>query len=200
MKANLVDTMLQIAWLEGWVNTHGAYEKSVAKRNVLAYVSESSREKLVKRLETALESTRPLPPLTVGFLLRGARSERGLRPQEIFSRLGVTQNIYQLMEQDAISPLKIPAGVWSKLLKLLNYPLEELIGILRRTEQLVFYRPSFRGVLARYSDSKKRSLKRSTLEKANTELYAKASLALPEDREARLNILVSKLKEAAREV
>ncbi len=195
MRNNLVDTMLQIAWLEGWVNTHGAYEKAVTKRKVPAYISESTRENLVKRLESALEATRPLPPLTVGLLLRGARTGRGLRPQEIFSRLGVTQNIYQLMEQDVISPLKIPVAVWKKAIQLLSYPVDEMTEILRRTEQLVFYRPAFRGVLARYNDGKKPGLKRSTLEKANSELYAKASLPLPEDREAKLKILISKLKD-----
>ena len=195
MRNDVVDTVLQIAWLEGWVNTHGAYEKALTKRKVPAYVSESTRESLVKRLESALELTRPLPPLTVGLLLRGARSERGLRPQEIFSRLGVSQNIYQLMEQDAISPLKIQAAVWKKIMKLLNYPLDEMIDILRRTEQLVCYRPAVKGVLARYKDNKKSSMKRSTMEKANAELFAKAILKLPDEREAKLNSLIAKLRD-----
>lgn len=195
MRNDPVDTMFQVAWLEGWINTHGAYEKAVAKRKVPANVSASTRGSLITRLESALQATRPLLPLTIGPLLRGVRAEQGLRSQEIFFRLGVTQNIYQLMEQDAISPLKIPVAVWKKIMKLLNYPVDEMMEILRRTEQLVFYRPSFKGVLARYSDGKKRGMKRSTLEKANSELYSKASLPLPEDREAKLQLLITKLKD-----
>lgn len=194
MRNDLVDTMLQVAWLEGWINTHGAYEKAMANRKAPANVSASARASLIERLESALQTTRPFSPLTIGSMLRGLRAERGLRSQEIFSRLGVTQNIYQLMERDAISPLKISVAVWKKIMKLLNYPVDEMIEILRRTEQLVFYRPSFKGVLARYSAEKEGGMKRSTLEKANSELYSKASLPLPEDREAKLQILITKLK------
>ncbi len=191
MNHDRVDKILQLGWLEGWINTRGAYERAVVKRKVRP---EPSRQALVRRLELMLTEARPASPLTVGVLLRGVRAEHVLRSPQMFSRLGVSKNIYRMMEQDTISPLKISAGVWKKLMKLLNYPADELAGILRRTEQLVLYRPSFKGVLARYSSGKRGGLKRSSLEKANAELYAKATLPLPEDQEEKLKNLIGLLK------
>ena len=191
MKRDRIDLVLQLGWLESWINTHGAYEKAITRQKNVS-VPPMAREALIRRLELTLATTRPTPPLTIGALLRSVRLERLLRSQEMFSRLGVSQNIYRMMERDAISPLKIPASVWKKLMDLLNYPADELAEMLRRTQQLIFYRPSFKGVLARHR--KPGPAKRSSLEKAQSELYAKAKLQLPEDQEEKLKKLAAQLK------
>jgi hypothetical protein len=131
-------------------------------------------------------------PLTVGALLKSVRG-RGLAPHEIFARIGVSKNIYTLMEQDAISPLKIPAAAWRKLMVLLNMPFDQLADTIRRTCRLVAYRPRFGGMLARYK-GKKRGKKKLALEKAYGELYARADLPLPPSDEKKLNELLSSIQ------
>ncbi len=196
MKNERVDTLIQLAWLEGWISTHGAYEKAIVKRNTQTLVSPNSRVALIERLESVLAETKAETPLTVGALLRALRTEHSLRSKEIFSRIGVTQNIYRMMEQDTISPLKISLEVWKRLIALLNLSVDELAEMIRRTHQLVFFRPMLKGVLARYSSrKKKKSMKTSILEKAYSELYAKANLDLPEAEQRRLNNLITTLKD-----
>lgn len=190
-----VNSLIQLAWLEGWINTHGAYEKAISKRKTQASISPRKRTQLIGRLESALNETKPETPLTIGALLRGLRTGQMLRPQEVFARIGVTRNIYRMMEQDAISPLKISTDVWKRLITLLNISADELAEIIRRTHQLVFFRPSFKGVLARYSKRKAKGMKKSMLEKACSELYAKASLEIPKEEESKLNHLIRDLRE-----
>ncbi|GEM_PF-1957286 len=195
MKNERVDKLIQLAWLEGWISTHGAYEKAIVKRNTKTLVLPNSRAALIERLESALAETKADTPLTVGALLRGLRTEHSLRSQEIFSRIGVTQNIYRMMEQDTVSPLKISLEVWKRLIALLNLSVDELAEMIRRTHQLVFFRPMLKGVLARYSSRKKKGMKTSILEKAYSEMYAKANLELPEAEQRRLNYLITTLKD-----
>jgi hypothetical protein len=195
MKHDPLDNLLQLAWLEGWINTHGAYEKAIAKREVRVRASTRARARTIEKLEASLAELRPEPPLTVGVLLRRVRSATSLRPQELFSRIGVTQNIYRLMERDAISPVKIPVDVWKRVLKLFNLPVEELAAMLRRTQQLVSFRPSFQGVLARHKAQKKKGQKVRSLEQAFAEMYARAELPIPDETQRRLDDLISGLKE-----
>ncbi len=193
MNNDYLSTLLRIAWLEGLVNTRGAYEKAVARRTERVRVLPHERTGLIERLETALASRKEAAPLTVGALLKSVRSRRGLAPQEIFVRMGVTKNIYTLMEQDAISPLKIPAEAWQRLVILLNISVDEIAQIIRRTCRLIAYRPSFGGMLARYK-GKKGGKKKITLENAYAELYARAEIPLPPADEKRLTALLSEMR------
>jgi transcriptional regulator with XRE-family HTH domain len=193
MKNDNVDTILRLAWLEGLVKTHGAYEKAVARRVVQIAVSPQERSRVIERLEAALAGRKQPLPLTVGGLLKSLRASGRLTAEDIFSRIGVTKNIYALMEQDAISPLRIPAGVWRKLIVLLNISFEEIAEILRATCRLIVYRPSFGGMLARYK-GKKGGKKKLAMEKAFTELYTRAELPLPPEDEKRLNALLSEIQ------
>jgi hypothetical protein len=194
MKNEQVDNLIKLAWLEGWISTHGAYEKAVAKREARARVAPQAKAMLVSRLESALGETSPRVPLTVGGLLSDLRTTRMVRPQEIFARIGISRNLYKLMEHDAISPLKISANVWKRLMKLLSVPADEMTEMIRRTHQLVFFRPSFKSVLARYSSRKKKAIKTSELEKAYSELYAKAELSIPADEKNKLDTLLESIK------
>jgi transcriptional regulator with XRE-family HTH domain len=196
MKRDRIDKLLQLAYLEGEVHTRKAYERAVAARRPTVKVSEASKVALQRRLEQALErSAQQEVPLTVGAFLKSVRSDQSLRPQEIFSRLGISQNIYRMLEQDRISPLRVSAESWKRLRSFFNLSVDELVEMIRRTHQLVFFRPAFRTMLARYDAKKNKKMKASTLEKAATELYTRAQLAVPEDEKARLNTLIKAIGE-----
>lgn len=194
MKNERVDELIKLAWLEGWITTRGAYEKAVARRKPAVRIGAQAREKLIAQLESALAEAKAPLPLTVGGLLRDVRTTSLLKPQEIFARIGVPQNIYRLMERDAISPLRISLNTWQRLIKLLDISLDDLQDMIRRTHQLVFFRPAFKGVLARYDARKNKVMKTSELEKACGELYAKATLPLPPDEEKKLNTFLETLR------
>jgi len=185
-----VDTLIRLAWLEGMVQTHGAYERAVLQRKEALSVSPAQQAQLVERLQGALQERRPL---TVGSLLRSVRSNNKLVPHDVFTRIGVSRNIYTLMEQDAISPLKIPAAVWQRLMALLKIALPDMATLLRRTVQLTAYRPHFSGMLARYKGIKG-GKKLTALEKAFAELYARADLELPPEHEQALEKLLEELR------
>ena len=197
MKRDDIDILLQLAYLEGMINTRGAYEKSVLKKKTpRSLVPDSRRIALQERLESALAGgwVAADAPLTVGAFLRSVRSEQSLRPAEIFSRIGISQNIYRMLEQDRISPLKISSSSWNRLGRFFDLSADVLVEMIRRTHQLVFFRPSFRTTLARYDARKKKGLKASTIEHAATELYTKAKLSLPQEEEAKLRELLESIK------
>jgi len=196
MKRDDIDMLLQLAYLEGIINTRGAYEKSVLKKKAQALVRDSGRMALQERLELALTSGVKAAdaPLTVGAFLRNVRSEQSLRPAEIFFRVGISQNIYRMLEQDRISPLKISSLSWNRLRRFFDLSADMLVEMIRRTHQLVYFRPSFRTTLARYDARKKKGLKSSAIEQAATELYTKAKLSLPHEEEAKLKELLESIK------
>ena len=195
MKRDTIDKLLQLAYLEGAVKTRSAYERAVLKKKPAVAVSEAKRLVLQRKLEQAIRSS-PMAeeqPLTVGTLLKKVRSEQSLRPQEVFSRLGLSSNHYQLLEQDRIAPPRISVDVWKRIRTLLNISVEDLSEMVRRTHQLVFFRPAFRTTLARYDAKRNKAMKASTLEKATAELYAKATLELPADEKAKLEKLLKSI-------
>ena len=181
MKRDPIDKLIQLAYLEGTISTRNAYEKAVSKRRSLVILPEAKRKALERKLEQSLEQTPRTAdnPLTVGAFLRKVRSEQSMRPQELFVRIGLSSNIYQLLERDRISPLKIPIDAWKRIRKLLSLSVDELSQLVRRTHQLVFFRPSFRTTLARYDVKKNKTMKTSAVEKAAAELYSRARLDLP---------------------
>ena len=96
-------------------------------------------------------------------------------------------------ERDRISPLKISVDAWKRMRTFFNVPAEELQEMIRRTHQLVFFRPAFRTTLARYDAKKNKAMKASTLEKAASELYTKAHLDLPEVEKEKLERLLKSI-------
>lgn len=193
MTKDKIDRILQLAWLEGWINTRGAYEKSLLKTEPVSISVDT--DALIGRLEQSLADAKSEQLLTVGQMLRSIRSDHKLRAEELFSRLGLTQNIYRLVERDAISPLKLPVDVWRKILQVLVLSVDELAAMIRRTHQLHVYRASFSGVLARYDSRKNKGMKKTTLERAYSELYTKAALKMPEEDEKKLTALIDSLRE-----
>ncbi len=196
MKRDDIDILLQLAFLEGRINTRGAYEKSVLRKKVQPLVPNLKRMMLQERLEAALAGGTKAAEvhLTVGAFLRSVRSEQSLRPAEIFSRIGISQNIYRMLEQDRVSPLKISSVSWNRLRAFFDLSADVLVEMVRRTHQLVYFRPSFRTTLARYDVRKKKGVKASAIEQAATELYTKAKLSLPREEEAKLEELLESIK------
>jgi hypothetical protein len=194
MKRDPIDKLLRLAYLEGAIRTHKAYENAVEKRRSSVVLSDAKRMALQRKLELALEArTAGDNPLTVGALLKKIRSEQSMRPQEIFARIGLSSNIYQLLERDRISPLKISVDVWKRIMTLFNLSVDELSELVRRTHQLVFFRPSFRTTLARYDARKNKAMKASAVEKAAAELYSKAHLDLPVEENEKIERLLKSI-------
>lgn len=197
MKRDVIDTLLQLAFLEATITTHGLYEKAVGGKNPLRNSSPAARAGLQAKLEVALlrrEEMREVP-LTVGAYLRRSRSERSLAPHDIFSRLEISANVYRMLERDGISPLKIPVASWRKMRQLFDLSADVLIGMIRCTHQLVWFRPSFRTTLARYDARKNKAMKASTLEEAARELYLKAALPIPAEEVEKLSSFFKALSE-----
>lgn len=192
MKRDRIDRLLQLAFLEGQVHTRKAYERSVLTKRSSLKVSDASKMALQRTLEETLEhGPQERIPLTVGAFLKGVRSEQLLRSRDYVSRLGLTRNIYRMLEEDRISPLKISVESWRRLRMFFNLSVDDLVEMIRRTHQLVFFRPSFRTTLARYDARKNKKMKAATLEKAATELYTRARLGIPEDEKRRLDDLIT---------
>lgn len=196
MKRDKVDILLQLAFLEGSITTHGLYEMAVAKRGSLIASSLAATSRLQKNLEKALEAKTLAhqSATTVGVFLRQWRSAQAVRPQEISLRLGLSPNIYSMLEHDRISPLKISVEVWKKLRSLFRISTDELMEMIRRTHQLVLFRPSFRMTLARYDSRKNRAMKARILRQGVEELYARAALEIPQEEKKKLEAFLSALK------
>ncbi len=194
MKRNAVDTMLQVAYLERAITTHGAYEESVLRKKPRVLASASAQRKLEEKLTAVLEQQSV--PLTVGGFLKNLRVEQNLRPQELFSRIGVTQNVYRLLEHDRISPLRVPADAWKKFAQLFNLPAEKLVDLIQRTHRLVFFGPSLQTTLARYDARKNKAAKKETMQKAGEELFLRANLSLPAHEQRKLDQLVKAIQDA----
>lgn len=193
MKTDAIDELLRLAYLEGLVSTRGAYEKSVLKKQVQAKIAPGKRERLIHQLESALVAGKADPLLTVGVFLKQVRTQGKLRAEDLSRRLGISRNVYQMLEHDRISPLRIPAGVWGRFITLFQVSSETFAELLHKTHRLVFFSPAFRTTLARYDSRKKKRGKSETLERAAREMYARSTLALPPEEEQRLNALITEV-------
>ncbi|MBI3005751.1 MAG: hypothetical protein HYY49_10110 [Ignavibacteriales bacterium] len=195
MKRDPVDILIQMAFLEGNVTTHGLYEETVLKKKVGDEASKEARRNLIARLEAVLNEKAQAQNVrdTIGSFLKNIRLERSLQPQEISAQVGIGGNIYRMLEEDRISPLKISAASWKNFRLFLGVPMEKLEDMIRRTLQLIVFQPSFKTTLARYKDKKGGGKKADALKRAARELYSKAKLPLPEKDERELSELLKEI-------
>ncbi|HWP82320.1 MAG TPA: hypothetical protein VNN76_06670 [Bacteroidota bacterium] len=196
MKKDLVDLLLQLAYLEGSISTRGLYEKIVGKRVIQHVASVDVKRKTLARLQQALNQRvdNAEVPLTIGMFLQQIRTKHAVAASELVSRLGISANHYKMLENDRLSPVKLPSTVWKRFARLFNLPLQELSEMIRRTHILVFFRPSFHLTLARYDARKNRSMKKAALQRATEQLYTRANLSLPTKEEEKLQALIDELK------
>ena len=145
MNRTPIDTLLQLAFVEGRTVTRWYYGRSLARRTVAGVCSPASRRRLIRSLEGLLKrrevSDFSLP--TVGAFLLTMRAGQSLRPRQIFSRLGLSKEVYQLLEGDRISPLAISPECWRRLRELFSLETERLHGMIRHTHELYYFGPSF---------------------------------------------------------
>jgi len=189
-----IDRLLQLAFLEGVISTRGAYEKQVAKKQVTTRQSASSKELVGQRLERELFSLQPVA--TVGSFLLKALESPTLQPRDVSTRLGITANMFAMLTRNRVSPLKISSESWKRFAKLFQVPVDDLIAMIRRTQQLIHYRSSFQMTLARYDARKNKGLKSTTLAQATEELYSRADLPLPDAQLRRLEELRTELQDS----
>lgn len=190
-----VDRLLQLAFLEGVISTRGAYEKQVARKQVTAKRSPALKESVARRLERELGSVQPVA--TVGSFLQKVLESPAVQPRDVSSRLGITANVFAMLTRNRISPLKVSAESWRRFVKLFQLPVDDLIEMIRRTQQLIHYRSSFKMTLARYDTRKNKELKATTLAKATEELYSRADLPLPDAQLRKIEELRTELLDPA---
>lgn len=195
MKHDAIDRLLQLAYLEGTITTHGLYEKTAAKRAVRVSVSDASRATLIDELQKALDASREKArvPTTVGDFLQLLRESDRIASAEISSRLGLRANVYRMLEHDRISPLRIPVNVWTKFVRFFHFERTAFDEMIRRTLQLVLFRPSFTSTLARYKGGKRKAEKQAALRAAAEELYRRSDLRLPPKEERELSNLMERI-------
>ena len=195
MSDHPVDKLLRLAFLEGVVHTRGAYEQAVLMRDWTVPGVKARAARLEERLVNALAGSVAAEVLTVGMFLRSIRREEGTRPEVLMRRLGLSRNIYRMLEHDRISPLKIPPVVWNRIRLLWQVPGEVLEAMIRRSHQLIFFQPSYRATLARYRRKGSSRSGAGALEKAARELYTRSLLPLPPDEEAKMQEFLRSIME-----
>jgi hypothetical protein len=194
MNTHPVDMLLRMAFLEGLVNTHGAWEQEFFRRKHVEAAPSERAARLERRLVAAMSASIRGDVLTVGSFLRTARARAGLAVEDLTVRLGLTGNIYRMLERDRISPLRISPDVWRRFRILWNIPLEVLEGMIRRSHVLFVFRPSCRATLARYHRRAETSARSAAMQEAATELYSRAQLELPPGEEAELQQLLQAIR------
>lgn len=186
MRDHPVDLLLRLAFLEGAVHTRGAYERAVLRRRAEEMIPAARAQRLEERLAGALVPGGADDLLTAGSFLISLRRRRSLRIASITRHLGLTGNIYRMLERDRISPLKIAPEVWKSIGLLGDLTAGMLEEMIRRTHGLVYFRPSYRATLARYRRSSTPGTRAGAVEQAARELYARALLPLPPAEEERM--------------
>jgi hypothetical protein len=197
MKRDHIDLLVQLAFLEGSVTTHGLYEKTVSTRKPTVEVDPQPRTALIRRLEAALQrltQSAQAPP-TIGLFLRKARHAGSIQARDIYTRIGVTSAVYAMIERDRLTPIKIQAESWRRLQQLFQLPFHTLESMITHTYRLVFFRAAYGSTLARYDGRRSRRPKSEILKEAAEELYARASLPLPKQEQLKLENLLQAIRE-----
>ncbi len=190
-----IDILLQLAFLEGVISTHGAYEMALRRRPVSVDPDAVPDRALEDRLVAALVSPGAPGRVTVGTVVEQLRKRRGMDPREFGKTLGLSASMVHLLERDRISPLKLPLAFWRTLRAVLEIDIVEFSEMIRRTHRLVFFGPALRGTLARRRKHERKNDARGgdALEEAARELLTRAELPLPPAEEARLQELLESL-------
>ena len=200
MKRDKIDLLVQLAFVEGEITTHGLYERIVAKRRPAERSSATSKARLVHTLATAMARAGETDvPLTIGAFLRRVRTGHTVRPQDISSRLGITPNLYRMLERDCLPLLRIPPRSWNRLIALFQIPFDDLEKLIRRTHQLIYFRASFCSTLGRYDHRKGKGNRKTVLEQAAGELYAKADLSLPAKEQENLDQFLESIRRESKQ-
>lgn len=200
MKRDKIDLLVQLAFVEGEITTHGLYERIVAKRRPAEHSSATSKARLVHTLAAATARTAETnAPLTIGAFLRRVRIGHTVRSQDVLSRLGIPSNLYRMLERDRLSPLRIPPRSWNRLIAFFQIPFDDLENLIRRTHRLVYFRASFCSTLGRYDHRKGKGKRKTVLEQAAGELYAKADLSLPAQEQENLDRLLDSIRRQSRQ-
>ncbi len=191
MTHDLLDVVLRLAFAEGAIELHGAYERAVEHRGRAEASSREARARLLRLLEAELSACQGCAtiPMTVGVYLQRASEDGTYSAVEIARRLHLARNVYRMMERDRISPLEVPEDAWRRFRDLFRLSTESLEEMLLRTHGLVFFQHSFRSTLARYPSGSSGKGRAEVLHQAAVELYTRADLPLPPAEKARLGKL-----------
>lgn len=187
-----VDRLLQLAFLEGSVTTHGLYEKVVLRRPEAVRGGDSVRGATLRRLIEILPQ--PSAPKTIGEFLRDERKRRSVPLSLIQRRLGMPDLAYKMLENDSISPLKVPRNTWRRVKDLWKVPWREMEAMIRASHYLTVFRPSYKGTLLRYRRKTNSTYPMDARFSAARELYLRAKLPLPAREQLSIEKYLSELK------
>jgi len=175
-----VDRLLQLAFLEGSINTHGLYEKTVLRRIEEGGSDGRLQARTVRKLLREIEAaSRSMPLKTIGEFLREMRAQHQISPFAVRRRLNVPVMAYKMLENDSISPLKVPKKTWRHIRDFWKVPWEEMESMIRASHYLTVFRPSHRGTLLRYARKTGSTYPPDARLSASRELYLRARLPLP---------------------
>jgi hypothetical protein len=198
MKNDALDRLIRLAFLEGTIQTHGAWETNAARMAVRTHATPAVRQRLIGRLEAALGAppAHDVLPETIGSYLRRTLGGKAAGLRSLATRLGLTEATVRLLEQDRISPVKVSAERWRAFMQTFSLGATEFAGMLLRTHQAVVFRPAVRTALARYRGGSTRGGKGGksvALEGAAAELYTRAGVPLPPAEEKKIRKLIEEI-------
>ena len=190
-----VDRLIQLAFIEGSINTHGLYEKTVLCRIEEGGGDGRLRARTVRKLLREIEAApRSKPPKTIGEFLREMRAQHQISPIAVWRRLNVPVLAYKMLENDSISPLRVPKKTWKHIRDLWKVPWEEMESMIRASHYLAVFRPSYRGTLLRYTRKPGSTYPPDASLSASRELYLRAHLPLSAREILSIENLLSELR------
>jgi hypothetical protein len=190
-----VDRLLQLAFLEGEITTRGLYERIALRRPEEWGVDNSVRTATLGKLFREIDVfTQSVPSKTVGEFLRQQRMRHQVSLSFVQRRLAVPGLAYRMIENDSISPLKVPLKTWKRIRDLWKVPWKELEVMIRATHYLTVFRPSYKGTLLRYRKKTGSTYPPDARVSAARELYLRARLPLPARERESIENLLSELK------
>ncbi len=190
-----MERLLQLAFFESSIKTHGLYEKTVLRRMEEGGPDDRLQARTVRKLLREIETApRSMPPKTIGEFLREMRAQHQISPIAVRSRLNMPVLAYKMLENDSISPLKVPKKTWKHIRDLWKVPWEEMENMIRASHYLTVFRPSYRGTLLRYTRKTGSTYPPDAPLSASRELYLRAHLPLPAREKLSLENLLSELR------
>jgi len=195
MKRDRIDTILQLAYLDGKITTKGLIEKVVMRRQPGEKMSDEKTEQLHIRLCAALEerhtSEAMKGALTLGEYISNEVSDHPASDRRsvlsvLAKKAGCTVTQISDLCRDRLSPLEIAADGMKALLQHMKIPSPAAVVLLQNSIRCSYLELSLASTLARY-DSSKGGRKSQAMRRAVRELYIKAEVVLPQAEEQRIN-------------
>ena len=195
MKRDLIDLIIQLAYLDGRITTKGLIEKVMMKRTPVERVSTQKVEQLHDRLVAVMDERKTAEAtkgaLTLGEYLTHEIITRAGKPESVVltsiaRKVGIAVSQMTRLCRDTLSPLEIQANAMNTLLRYLALPSQAAVVLIKNSIRCASLSPSLASTLARY-DAKYGRHKSKVMQKAIRELFVKADIHISPAQEQRIN-------------